>query len=92
MFFFFFFFFGIRRLFTTAQATSDVDTMGYYLIKYGASYTCGWVHRGTDMGVQEVHQHLALDLKAIRGDLVEAGGGREGSWNREGRLQETLHL
>jgi len=47
---------------------------------------------GANMGVWEVRQHLALDLKAFRGGPVEAGGGGEGSSNGEGRSQEILHL
>ena len=47
---------------------------------------------GSKVGAQEVRQHLALDLKAFRGDLVKAGAGGEGNSNGEERSQVTLHL
>ena len=52
----------------------------------------GYIGERENGGVREVCQCLALALKAIKGDPVEAGGGGEGSWSREGRLQVIVHL
>ena len=39
------------------------------------------------MGVQDVCQHLALDLRAFRGDPVVGVEGEEENLSGEGRLQ-----
>ena len=44
------------------------------------------------MGVRDVRQRLALDLRAFRGGPVKEVGGGEGSLNGAGRSQEILRL
>jgi len=47
---------------------------------------------GDNTGVRDVCQHLALDLKPIRGDPVREGGGEGESLIREERSQGIPHL
>ena len=44
------------------------------------------------MGVRELRQRLALDLREIRGDPVGEAGGEEGNWSGEGRSLGTPPL
>jgi len=88
-----FFFFRIRSLFTTAQATSDVNTTWVStLSNTGLQIHMDGYIGGENTGVWEVCQCLVLDLRVLRGDLVKVGEGVEGNWSREGRSQGSLCL